>query len=159
LDATLTWFDIDYTDRVVQPITDLNLALENPVYQRFISHAPTVQELDALLDSADVFYDLAGQPYDPAKVVAIMYANYANVARQRIRGFDLSGSYRMDRAPGQLALQGSASWLDSSQQSVPGAETYDPSGVLFGPPRFKSRVGGVWTNGGFSVSGFANHID
>ncbi|WP_140909466.1 TonB-dependent receptor [Cognatiluteimonas lumbrici] len=159
LDATLTWFDIDYTDRVVQPITDLNLALENPVYQRFISHAPTVQELEALLDSADVFYNLAGQPYDPAKVVAIMYANYANVARQRIRGFDLSGSYRMDLGPGQLALQGSASWLDSSQQSVPGAETYDLSGVLFGPPRFKGRVGGVWTNGGFSVSGFANHID
>src|SRR5690606_23609782 len=73
-----------------------------------------------------------------------MYANYANVARQRIRGFDLSGSYRMDLGPGQLALQGSASWLDSSQQSVPGAETYDLSGVLFGPPRFKSRVGGVW---------------
>ena len=159
LDATLTWFDIDYTDRVVDPITDVNLALENPSYARFIDHSPTVEEQDALLESADIFYNLTDQPYDPAKVVAIMYAQSANVAGQRIRGLDLSASYRLDLGPGRLVLQGSASLLHSSQQSVPGAEIYDLSGVLFGPPKLKSRLGAVWTNGGLSVSGFANYID
>src|SRR5690606_37835611 len=95
LDAELTWFDIDYTDRVVQPITDPNGALDNPDYARFISSSPTVEEQADVIAGAD-FYNLMGEPYDPAKVVAVMYANYANVARQRIRGLDLSASYRLD---------------------------------------------------------------
>lgn len=159
LNAELTWFDIDYTDRVVQPLTNLNLALQNPGYARFIDASPTGEEQAALLDSAAVFYNLVGVPYDPAKVVAIVYSNYANVARQRIKGFDLSASYRLDLGPGQLALRGSASWLDSSQQATPGDDFHDLSGVLFGPARFKSRLGAVWTDGGLSVSGFANHVD
>jgi outer membrane receptor protein involved in Fe transport len=92
-------------------------------------------------------------------VVAIVYSNYANVARQRIKGFDLSASYRFDLDAGRLVLRGSASWLDSSQQATPGDDFHDLSGVLFGPARFKSRLGAVWTDGGLSVSGFANHVD
>lgn len=159
LDAELTWFDIDYTDRVVQPITDLNMALENPAYAEFITQSPTSKEQQDLLDSADIFYNLTGLPYDPAQVIAIMYSRYANVARQRIRGFDLSASYWLHFDTGRLALQGSASWLDSSQQSTPGSEVYDLSGVLFGPARSRARAGAVWNSGGWTVSGFTNYTD
>lgn len=157
LEAELTWFDIDYTDRVVQPITDPNMALANPAYAEFITHSPSAQKQKGVLDSADIFYNLTGSPYDPAQVVAIMYSRYANVARQRIRGFDLSASYWLDLGTGRLALRGSASWLDSSQQSTPGADVYDLSGVLFGPARVRARAGAVWNSGGWSISGFANH--
>ncbi|MGN7726463.1 TonB-dependent receptor plug domain-containing protein [Luteimonas sp. 22616] len=157
LTAELTWFDIDYTDRVVQPITDPNGALENPDYAQLISHEPTLEEQAGVIDGADIFYNLVDAPYDPGNVVAVMYANYANVARQRIRGFDVSASYRLDLGTGRLAMRGSASWLDSSQQSTPDAESYDLAGILFGPARVRSRVGAVWTDGGLSVSGFANY--
>lgn len=159
LEAELTWFDIDYTDRVVQPITDPNGALENPDYARFISDAPTEQEQAAVIDGADLFYNLTGAPYDPATVVAVMYAGYANVARQRILGFDLSGSYRFDLGPGQLVIRGAASRLDSSQQAVPGADSQDIAGILFSPAKVKGRAGAVWTAGGWSMSGFANYTD
>src|SRR5690606_19266613 len=159
LDAELTWFDIDYTDRVVQPLTDLNMALQNPGYARFIDHTPTAAEQTALLESAGMFYNLVGVPYDPTKVVAIVYSNYANVARQSIKGFDLSASYRFDLGPGELALRGSASWLDSSQQATPAEDFHDLSGVRFGPVKFRSRVGAAWTGGGLTVSGFVNHTD
>ncbi len=159
LDATLSWFDIDYTGRVVDPINNVNLALENPAYQQFIDHSPTAEEQAALLDSADVFYNLTASPYDPAKVVAILYAQSANAAGQRIHGFDLSASYRLHLGAGELALQGSASWLHSTQQATPGAEIYDLTGVLFGPVKLKSRLGAVWTRGGLGVSAFANYTD
>src|SRR5690606_38883231 len=145
-----------YTDRVVQPITDPNGALDNPDYVRFISSSPTVEEQAGVIDGAD-FYNLMGVPYDPAKVVAVMYANYANVARQRIRGLDLSASYRLDLGPGRLSLRGSASRLDSSKQATPDAASQQIAGMLFSPARVKGRAGAVWTQGGLTVSAFANY--
>ncbi|MFL6587826.1 MAG: TonB-dependent receptor plug domain-containing protein [Luteimonas sp.] len=157
LEMELTWFDIDYTDRVVQPVTDYAQALRNPLYAQFVQRAPSAAELQAVIDSADAFYNVAGAPYVPGNVVALVRAEYVNVARQRIRGLDLSGSYRMDLGAGRLTLRGSGSWLDSSQQSAAGQANYALSGVLFNPAKVNARLGGVWAVGGLSASTFANY--
>lgn len=157
LDAVLTWFDIDYTDRVIQPLANFSQALGNPDYDQFISYAPTVGELERVLAAAGMFYNLAGADYDPATVVAIPYSHYTNVARQRIQGIDLSASYRMDLAAGRLSWRGSASWLDSSQQAIPTAEPHELAGTIFSPAKFNARLGAVWSQDGMSLSGFANH--
>src|SRR3546814_10128348 len=44
LQAELTWFDIDYTDRVVQPITNSSQTFSNPDYATFIDFSPTAEE-------------------------------------------------------------------------------------------------------------------
>lgn len=159
LDAELDWYDIDYTDRVVQPIANPILPLVNPAYASFIDTTPSAEEKQAVFDRSDVFYNLIGVPYDPTKVIAIMYAGYANAARQRIRGLDLSTSYRFDLGAGSLLLRGAASWLRSTQQATPEDAAADLAGVLYGPARFKARLGAVWSRGGLSLSGFANHVD
>jgi outer membrane receptor protein involved in Fe transport len=159
LDAELDWYDIDYTDRVVQPIGNPVLPLLNPAYESFIDRTPSAEEQQAVLDHSAVFYNLTGAPYDPSKVVAIVYANYANAARQRIRGLDLSASYRFEFGASRLVLRGAASWLHSAQQATPQDTFADLAGVLYGPARFKARLGAVWSRGGLSLSGFANHVD
>lgn len=157
LEAELTWFDIDYTDRVVQPLTNPTGALENPLYARFIHRAPSAAQQAALIDGADIFYNLMGAPYDPDRVVAILYGQYVNVARQRIRGLDLSASYRMEVGEGRLTLRGAGSWLDSTQQSTPGEASHDIAGTLFSPAKVNARAGAVWARGGFGASAFVNH--
>jgi len=157
LEAELTWFGIDYTDRVVQPITDYGHALVNPNYAPFIDYSPTAPEIEGVLNSANAFYNFTGKPYDPTDVVAIMYEQYANVARQHIKGLDLSSSYRFDLGPGHLTVRGSATWLDSSQQNTPAADAYDIAGTLFNPARIKGRIGAIWSQGRFVASAFTNY--
>lgn len=155
--AELTWFDVDYTDRVIQPIVNATQALSNPLYAPFVNFAPTVQDQSEVLANAGSFINSSGAAYDPANVVAIVYARRVNAARQRIRGADLSSSYWFDLADGRLTIRGSASWLDSSQQSATGLPNFDLAGTLFNPAEVNSRFGVVWDSGGFSYSTFANY--
>ncbi|EIM01723.1 TonB-dependent receptor-like protein [Rhodanobacter denitrificans] len=156
LDAELTWFDIDYTDRVVQPVT-YQQALSDPAYADFVNRSPTPQQIQELLAVYDTFYNLSGMVYDPSKVVAIIRDQYVNAARQRIKGLDLSGSYRFDLGDGQLTARGSASWLDSVQVTSAGRPEQKLAGTVFNPARLNGRVGAVWTSGSFSASGFVNY--
>ena len=157
LDAELTWFDIDYTDRVVQPVV-YQQALSNPAYADFVDPSPTpeqIQDFLAVYNSA--FYNLSGAAYDPGKVVAIVYDQYVNAARQRIKGLDLSGSYRFGLGSGQLVVRGSASWLDSAQTTSAGQPEQTLAGTVFNPAKLNGRIGAVWTCGGLSASGFVNY--
>jgi len=157
LEAELTWFDIDYRDRVVQPITNSVGALTNPIYAEYISSFPTADKLAEVLAGLGAFYNYTGATYDPSKVVAILDARYVNATRQHINGLDLTGSYRLDAGSGQVTLRGSASWLDSSQKTKGNPDAYDLAGTLNNPAKLHGRVGAVWSQGGFSASAFANY--
>jgi outer membrane receptor protein involved in Fe transport len=156
LEANLTLFHIDYTQRVLQPIT-ANDVLGNPIYTDFIAYDPTAAAQAAALATATNFYNVVGKPYDSSKVVAIVDGRYVNAARQRIKGVDLSGAYRVDFATGRLTMRGSASCLDSTQSLTAAQSPYDLAGTLFFPARVNSRVGSVWQKDGFAASLFANY--
>lgn len=157
LDAELTWFDIDYTDRVVEPVI-YQQALSDPAYAEFVDRSPTPEKIQNLLAVYDDgFYNLSGTAYDPGKVVAIIHDQYVNAARQRIKGLDLSGSYRFDLGDGQLAMRGSASWLDSVQTTSVGQPEQTLAGTVVNPARLNGRVGVVWASGGLNASGFVNY--
>ena len=155
LEAELTWFDVDYTDRVVQPLVPAQ-ALSNPAFAPFIVYAPSAAELAAMLQTFR-FTNATGAAYDPGKVVAIAPNLYMNTARQQARGLDASSSYRFDLAAGRLTVRGSASWLHSTQQNSSAQPAYDLAGTLFYPARLNSRIGAVWQQGGFTASLFGNY--
>ena len=156
-DAELTLFDIDYTDRVVQPIGNYAEALTNPAYSRYVDLSPTEEEQARLIETTAGFYNYIGSEYDPGDVDALLYAHFVNVASQRVRGLDLSGSYGFGIGDGRLTLRGSGSWLDSTQKNGPEDSAFDLSGTLFSPARVKARTGLVWLQGGFSASAFGNY--
>lgn len=160
LETELTWFDIDYTARVVQPITTANdSVLGNAIYADFINYDPTeAAQAGALANiSHGNFINAVGTPYDASKVVAIVDSRYVNAARQRIKGLDLSGAYRIDLGKGRLTIRGSASWLDSTQALTAAQRPYNLAGTLFFPAKINSRIGAVWQQGGFAASLFGNY--
>lgn len=155
LEAELTWFDVGYTERVVQPLVPAQ-ALSNPAFASFIRVAPSAAELAEILRTFR-FTNATGAAYDPAKVVAIAPNLFMNTSRQRAKGLDASGSYRFDLAAGRLTVRGSASWLHSTQQVSSAQPAYDLAGTLFYPARVNSRIGAVWQRGGFTASLFGNY--
>jgi iron complex outermembrane recepter protein len=155
LEAELTWFEVDYTDRVVQPLVPAQ-ALSNPAFAQFIVNAPSAAALAETLQTFR-FTNATGVAYDPRKVVAIAPNLFMNTSRQRASGLDASGSYRFDLAAGRLTVRGSASWLRSTQQISAAQPAYDLAGRLFYPAKLNSRIGAVWQKGGFTTSLFGNY--
>jgi outer membrane receptor protein involved in Fe transport len=156
LETELTAFHIDYTDRIVLPITSVAGVLTNPIYTNFVVHDPTAGELAKVLASTE-FTNYTGSPYDPGNVAAIVDDRFVNASRQRVKGIDLSGSYRFDFAESRLTLRGSASWLDSKEALTQTSAFSDASGILFYPAKLSARGGTVWTRGGLTASFFGNY--
>ncbi|QUD90135.1 TonB-dependent receptor [Phenylobacterium montanum] len=158
LRLSATYFHIDYTGRIVQPVNDLGSALTSPTYAPFVTPNPSVQLQAAAIANAAAFYNLAGTPYDASDVVALVQDRYVNATAQKISGVDLSVSDRFDLAGGGLDLQVDATWLRIVQQTTVTAPSAGLTGTLFNPPKFRLRGTAVWTRGPLTLSGALNHI-
>lgn len=159
LDAELTYFSIDYEQRVVNPTPSIATILSNPDYAQFVQYGPAVSQQEELIATYnDDFYNGMGAAYDPSKVIAIVSGHNVNVARQQAKGLDLSGSYSQEFSSGRLTYQAGASWLDLSQQSTPQAAAIDLSGMLYFPAKLNARLGTIWSQGGLSLSAFATYV-
>jgi outer membrane receptor protein involved in Fe transport len=100
---------------------------------------------------------VTGRPYDPASVVAIVDGRIVNATRERYRGVDFNIVYSFDLAEAStLRILAAGSYLDSSQQLLPGLPTTQLSGTIFNPPRFRGRGGATWSDERLSISGFVN---
>lgn len=156
LEMELTAFHIDYTDRIIQPMTSISEVLSTSTYADFVTRSPTAaQQADVIARTQ--FANYSGVPYDPATMVAIVDNRFVNSVEQRIKGVDLSGSYRFDIAAGRLTIRGSASWMDIEQALTTTSGFSDGAGMLFHPAKVSSRVGTVWNQGGFTASLFGNY--
>lgn len=155
LEAELTWFDVDYTDRVERPLNP-GQALSNPNYADLIIYAPTAAEQAALLASYALI-NATGTSYVSENVVAIAPNLFINMSRQRVRGLDLSGSYRIELGDSRLTIRGSASRLANKRQMSPAEPEYDLTGTLFYPSEFNGRFGAVWSKSGVTASVFGNY--
>lgn len=160
LEAEVSWFDIDYQDRVIQPLPVYSQALSDPALSDFIDYTATIDDQSRLIEKySHGFVNYTGAAYDPAKVVAIAHSQFTNAMRQKIRGVDLSASYRMDFGHSRLAFRAAATRLSSTQRNSPQQPSFDLSGTLFYPARFSARVGAILDSGPLTASVFANHVD
>ena len=157
LETELTGFFIDYTDRIIQPITSTSDVLTNPIYDEFVTRDPTAEKQAGVIAGLDQFSNYTSAPYDPADMVAIVDNRFVNAARQRIKGIDLSGAYRFDLATSRLTVRGSVSWLNSERTLASTSAFFDSAGILFYPAKVSSRVGAVWTRDRFTASLFGNY--
>lgn len=156
LEAELTGFHIDYTDRIVQPITGVSEVLVTTTYDDFVNRSASAADQAAVIASTK-FTNYTDSPHDPANLVAIVDNRFVNASTQRVKGVDLSGSYGFALADGRMALRGSISWLDSERALTATSSYFDVAGVLFYPAKLNSRAGVVWNRNGFTASAFGNY--
>jgi outer membrane cobalamin receptor len=160
----LNWFDIDYTDRVVIPITVATQALTNPAYAEFVTLNPSVEQQAALFaDMGQAFGaftgNFAGRAYDPANVSVIIRDNRVNAASQHVSGVDLAAGCTLIAFGADLSLRANANWITESTRKLSSLAAPLPTvGVNYFPPSFKGRIDGTWSRGGFTVSTAINYI-
>src|SRR3546814_6331733 len=105
-------------DRVVQPVENIRIAFRDAICEELPALAPSPElQAEVIAPAGGINYNYTTGTYDPANVIGIVYDQYINVARQRVSGVDLSGSYGFDFASGRMTVRGSASWLDGHQQN------------------------------------------
>ncbi len=158
LRAEASYFHIDYKDRIVQPV-NYTAAFSNADYRQFLTYAPSISQLQAVIErGVGGLQNFSGQAYDPAGVVAIVNDYYTNVAVQKIHGVDLTVSYRFRVGQGDLGLESNASWITSSQKSIPDTAATSLAGTVFNPPHFRTRSGASFEQGAASGTIFLNHL-
>jgi outer membrane receptor protein involved in Fe transport len=157
--ADLSYFNIVYRDRVMEPISNFFAAFSDPLYREFVTLNPTAAQQQQLLAASPAgFLNFTGAPYDPAQVMGIANVLYANIARQRIHGVDLSSDYGFEWRGDEFGVTGQASWLTSEQQNSVAAPMFPLAGTVFNPPRLRARAGGTWRHASFTTSAFVNYV-
>lgn len=159
LELSISYFDIDYSNRVAPPIASPVGSLSNPVYAQLVTLTPPNSLQSAFIAGADggLQNGTAGS-YDPASVAAILDARDRNIANQAYKGVDLALRYATSLGGGNnLTFSGGATLLNSKQRLLPGLPVTMIAGTIFNSPKFRARGGVTFDNDRFSISTFVSH--
>lgn len=157
LRLSATYFSYDFKGKILNPVTNLNLALVDSLYAPYVTRNPSLSEVNAVVASATTFRNFTFPPATLADVRAIVFNDSANVSRWKASGIDIAASYAWDAANGRFEIDGSATRLINRQQLIPGSAFARVSGTVFNPPTWKARVGVSYDNGPWGVSVFGNY--
>lgn len=155
---SLSRFRIDYTDRVLPPVTPYTQALSNPVYASFVTLAPTPTQQAAAIAMSRRLSNYSGQVYDPNTLVALADNRKLNVSRQEIEGTDFSIRAPVNIADQTLEVFANATWLDIVQVTVKGMPERKLTGTVFNPPKTRARGGATWSVGAFTTTAIVNYV-
>ena len=156
--VSATYFNIDYTGRIANPISSFLTALSNPVFAPFVIKNPTLAQQAATIASTPIFANFTGHAYNPSQTIALVEDLFTNVSAQNITGVDLSIKKTFALPRGFLDAFASGTWLDITQKTIPTAPAIRLSGTLFNPPTLRLRSGLSWTYAGFTSTGILNYV-
>ncbi len=159
LKVTATYYDIDYTDRVVQPVANYLQALSNPIYAPFVIRNPSPAVVSQVVASTPTFYNFASSAFNPSSVVAIVEDDYENATAQIIHGLDLGVTDRFDLGTTRLDVFADASKMKLTQKTTVAAPAVELTGTIFNPPDFKARGGFTLSRGPWAATAIANFVD
>jgi len=157
--ASVSFFSIDYRNRIVTPIPFLSKALTDPSYGGYVTLAPSAAAQAAFIAGAASFTNATGTAtYDPATVVAIVRDTNVNAGSQRLRGVDLATQYSSAMGAGTAHASLDLSYLVSEQQVSAAQPVTQLAGILFSPPHLRGRGEIGWQQGSIGLTGDLNFI-
>lgn len=156
----VSYFDIDYRDRITTPITGVLSALPNPIFRDLILFNPSVEQVNELISTLPQgLSNQTGRPFNPANVAVIIDAALRNTAREHLRGVDISADYSIPTgADGRLMLRAAASYLESELQLTANQPLQQRVGTIFNPPHWRGRAAVVWQKRGAGLSAAVNYV-
>lgn len=156
----LSYFSIDYRDRIVTPIAFLSQALSNPLYANRINANPSNALLASIVASAASFANATGGVYNPASVAVFIDDENVNAGHQAINGVDGLLSYKtiLGSTASSITASIDAAYLDSNQQLGAGQSITQLAGIIFNPPHFRARSTLGLESGAFVATANVNYI-
>jgi outer membrane receptor protein involved in Fe transport len=154
----VTYFDINYRDRIVLPVSNPIQFYRNPAFATFILPAPSPAAQSTLIANSTFFYNFTGRAYDPDQVINLLQDSYVNATAQTVRGMDLSVRQSIDLHESRIEFYGNATWLTLRQRTIPLVPEETLTGTIYNPPKFKARGGATWEGGRFTATAFVNYV-
>jgi iron complex outermembrane recepter protein len=155
----VSYFSIDYRDRITLPIPILSAALTNPVYRDFVVLNPsTAAQQRVIAGSSSGIINISSGDYDSASVIALIEDPYTNATQQAIHGVDAFGRYRLTFGASVFTINANGAWLTSTQQTTPLAAPYELAGTVYNPARLRSQLGFTWARGPLTFATQLNYV-
>lgn len=160
LKASITYFDIEFEDRIASPPTSagvFGIYSETDILAPFLDFSPDLAEVSRIFAEAEVL-NLAG--VGPEGVEVFFDGRLQNLAKTKTSGVDLFVNYDYSLGQNEFGLFGSASYLiDRSAQAASTTPEVDLVNKIYNPPRVRGRAGGTWTRGSLSSALTVNYTD
>lgn len=156
--AALTYFNIAYRDRIVNPSSALFSFFTNrDVYAPIIDDSP---DSAAVADYYASPYFLPLTPIPASAVTAVVDARTQNLASQRLSGLDFDVAYRLPFYEGGAEFGISGSYLiDFRQKLTADAPSIALVDTIGNPPDLRLRGRATMSSGGIGAAVFANYVD
>lgn len=158
LKASLTYYDVDYKDRIGSVSEDyLRFLANRDLFGGVITDNPA-------LDLVQSYFAMPGfiNPLGiaPGEIVAIIDGRTRNLSAEHQRGIDFELGYAPELAGGTLDLGLAGTHIFSiKRQLTEGARRTEVAGLYASPVKWRLRGRMGWSKGGFSANAFVNYTD
>ncbi len=169
LSVDLTYFDIDFENRISLPVRRITAALDDPSLASLVTLMPTTEQITEVANDARYDPDFPFWPFNvpvadlisgAAPVGAIVNTRRVNSAQLQVTGIQLQMAYSTDTSIGVLGFNLNGDYLFDYKRRIiqtdPLVEEVDTMGR---PVDFRARLGANWSRGNWAVSGFINYTD
>ncbi|SES06548.1 TonB-dependent receptor domain-containing protein [Sphingobium sp. YR768] len=157
--AEVSYFNTRYYNRVGSPIVEFTKLFDS-VYNQYTRLDPTSAEvLDSINGITGVFQNFTDGAFDPSSVSAIVQDYLQNISVQKLEGIDFSAAYTHDfQQYGRATINGSASYLKSTREVIPGLPLVEQVGIIFTPPHWRGRITANWQKDNVDLSATVNYV-
>jgi hypothetical protein len=160
LNAGITYFNIDYQDRILFPPFSFVGVLEDPRAATLVTLGPPDPGILARIENYQQL-NLTGDPdLDFPDADAVYNGLVTNLARNKTTGVDVSASYRAYDGPqSDLTLSVNGTYMfDFEFQVSPGDSRFDTVDKINFPKNLRMNTGVRWSYRGFTTNLIVNHI-
>jgi outer membrane receptor protein involved in Fe transport len=156
LKASLTYYDVDYKDRIGNVSEDyLRFLANRDLFAGVITDNPPLDLVQSYFAEANF-----SNPFGiaPSEIVAIIDGRTRNLSAEHQRGIDFDLGYAPRFAGGTLDLGLAGTHIISiKRQLTEGARATEVAGLYASPVKWRLRGRVGWSKGGFSANGFVNY--
>lgn len=154
LKLSLTYFDVDYGNRIVIPALSapFEILLHEEQWASVINRHPTQAQIDAICQRADFFGPGTCMEAQPSIIIDL---RKMNLSETEVKGLDAGVGRKWESDIGSLDLQLMGNYLlEFKQRSSPTAPFVSVLNTAFNPPALKARARGEWSQHPEAASGF-----
>lgn len=157
--AGVTWFNVDYRDRIATPAPNLaNFLINRDVYSPILTPNPSQARI-AEIYASPYYLDLQGIP-QTATFVAEADARLQNLSVVKQSGLDFDLAYNFNIAGGRAEIGGAGTYIFHIRQALTKtAKLIDVVDTVGNPVDLRMRGRATWSSGGFGAALFFNYVD
>lgn len=158
LRAQVTYFDIDYRDRITSPAANLfNFLVNRETYQGIIEDNPSPETIRSFY-SSPFFINPLG--IAPGTITAVVDAQLQNLSVVKQSGIDAEISYVFDALGGRAEIGASGAYILKIDQALtPSAPVRNVVDILGNPVDLRIRGRANWSAERWGASFFLNYLD